>query len=137
MVNASAARILDEFTGQVCSHVQSNVGSMVSLDFGTSDPPDWGLFVHFGEWFLRLRGEPLTYWDAPREALVEAIAVVLGRRVLGVDFDDVSGDAEFRFSDELLLTIRPCTYDSEEPWWLLCRSGQVVLQAQPGPTFAT
>ena len=118
---------------------QSKIGSMISMDFAQpSDPLEtgtWGLFVHFGEWDLRLGQSVICDWNSTRPQIVDAVAALPGRSVTKFDVDERTGRASCTFGDDLVLRIRECGYDESTSWWSTYRNEQKVLDVGPGPTY--
>ncbi len=134
----SHAETFDRLFGQICTNAASNIGSMVSLDFGGgAGEADMGLLIWFGNWTLTDRGAPLASSNSERTAIVYAIAGLVGSTVERFGVHEETGAARIWFDDRKRLTIRPSTIDPSEPWWIVYRRGDAVVEVGPGPSFST
>lgn len=132
------AEAFDGLVDQICTNAASNVGSIVSLDFGgPADPDSWGLLIWFGNWTLTDVGRQLASSTSERTAIVDAITGLVGSTVERFGVHEESGSARIWFDDGRRLTIRPSTFDPSEPWWIVYRRGEPVVEVGPGPSFRT
>jgi hypothetical protein len=138
IMTGSVHQLLEPLVGSVCTQSRSGFGSFISMDFVRGSQAEttenWGLFVNFGEWELRQGSSVLCNWETQHSLLAEAIEQTTDTMVTALDVTE-DGGLLVAFEHELVLSVRPGTYDSSEPWWLVCRGEQEVLSVGPGPTF--
>jgi len=129
-----AAAQIDQLVGQVCVWGRSNIGSMISLDFGSPAevPAAHGFFVDGGEWTMQRGDHAVATWQSPRTELVAAVDGIVGTTVQDVTVDEQTGSVRLTMSDGLSLDVQRCTYDDDAPWWSVYRAGQLVLDVGPG-----